>query len=102
MQFVIYLSGALLAGGFILARLPGGWSEFVAVNEGANKFHMLEWADPLHNAQTFWTGLIGGAFVTMASRLPAYVVARPSVSAAANISSRSKTRSRPARRNAAS
>jgi SSS family transporter len=66
-QFVIYLSGAILAGWFILRLLPGGWGEFVAVNEAANKFHLFEWKDPLHNAQTFWTGLIGGAFVTMAS-----------------------------------
>jgi SSS family transporter len=66
-QFVIYLCGALLAGGFILRMLPGGWGEFVTLNEAAGKFHLLEWKDPLRNAQTFWTGLIGGAFVTMAS-----------------------------------
>jgi SSS family transporter len=66
-QFVIYLSGAILAGWFIVRLLPHGWSDFVAVNEPAGRFRLLEWSDPLHNAQTFWTGLIGGAFVTMAS-----------------------------------
>jgi SSS family transporter len=66
-QFVIYLSGAILAGWFILRLLPGGWGEFVAVNEAAKKFHLIEWNNPLTNAQSFWTGLIGGAFVTMAS-----------------------------------
>ena len=65
-QFIIYLSGAVLAGWFILNALHG-WSNFVSINEAAGKFHWLEWRDPLHNAQTFWTGLIGGAFVTMAS-----------------------------------
>src|SRR5205823_12339784 len=60
-------SGAILAGWFILHMLPGGFAEYVTVNEAAGKFHLLEWADPLHNAQTFWCGLIGGAFVTMAS-----------------------------------
>jgi SSS family solute:Na+ symporter len=65
-QFVIYLSGAILAGWFILDLLHG-WSNFVSINEAAGKFKVLDWTDPLHNAQTFWTGLIGGAFVTMAS-----------------------------------
>jgi SSS family solute:Na+ symporter len=66
-QFIIYLSGAILAGWFIVRMLPGGWAEFVSVNDAAGKFKWLEWRDPLHNPQTFLTGLIGGAFVTMAS-----------------------------------
>ncbi len=66
-QFVIYLCGALLAGWFILKLLPHGWADFVSVNESVGKFHWLDWGDPLRNAQSFWTGLIGGAFVTMAS-----------------------------------
>jgi solute:Na+ symporter, SSS family len=66
-QFVIYVSGAILAGWFILHMLPGGWSDFVAVNEAGGRFHLIELRDPLHNTQTLLTGLIGGAFVTMAS-----------------------------------
>src|SRR5947209_3010771 len=66
-QFIIYLSGAILAGWFIIRLLPNGWSDFRTINGSAGRFHLLEWSDPLHNAQTFWTGLIGGAFVTMAS-----------------------------------
>jgi SSS family solute:Na+ symporter len=66
-QFVIYIFGALLAGWFILHMLPGGWSGFVAVNEAAGRFHLIELHDPLHNTQTLLTGLVGGAFVTMAS-----------------------------------
>jgi SSS family transporter len=66
-QFVIYLSGALLAGWFILRMLPGGWAEFVSANAAEDKFRWLDWHDPLHNPQTMLTGLVGGAFVTMAS-----------------------------------
>jgi solute:Na+ symporter, SSS family len=66
-QFIIYLSGAILAAFFIVASLKHGWPEFISVNQEAGKFQWLDWTDPLHNAQTFWTGLIGGAFVTMAS-----------------------------------
>src|SRR6476660_3352837 len=51
-QFVIYISGALLAGWFILHMLPGGWSGFVTVNEAAGRFHLIELHDPLHNTQT--------------------------------------------------
>ncbi|HEY1380325.1 MAG TPA: sodium/solute symporter, partial [Gemmataceae bacterium] len=66
-QFVIYVSGAIVAGFFILHMLPHGWSDFVAINEAQGKFQWLDWYEPLRNPQTFWTGLIGGAFVTMAS-----------------------------------
>src|SRR3954469_7456415 len=41
-QFVIYLSGAILAGWFILHMLPGGWGEYVAVNAAADKFRLID------------------------------------------------------------
>src|SRR5437773_8900403 len=66
-QFVIYLSGALLAGWYILRLLPGGWGEFVAINAEAGKFKLFDLSTSLTKAQTIWAGLIGGAFVTMAS-----------------------------------
>src|SRR5262245_9755583 len=66
-QFVIYLSGAALAGWFILRLLPGGWGEFVAVNSAAGKFRLFDLSTAPTSAQTLWAGLIGGAFVTMAS-----------------------------------
>jgi SSS family transporter len=66
-QFVIYISGALLAAGFILRLLPGGWAEFVAINDAADKFRLIDLSTSPVEAQTLWAGLIGGAFVTMAS-----------------------------------
>src|SRR4051812_3493124 len=39
-QFVIYLSGALLAGWFIVHMLPNGWGDFVRINQAAGKFHL--------------------------------------------------------------
>lgn len=66
-QFVIYIGGALIAGWFILSMLPGGWEEFVRINGDAGKFQWLNTtASPVVD-YTLWTGLIGGAFITMAS-----------------------------------
>src|SRR5436190_8132164 len=66
-QFVIYLTGAVIAGGFMLRLLPGGWDEFVRVNAAAGKFRLFDLSTSPTNAQTLWAGIIGGAFVTMAS-----------------------------------
>src|SRR5947209_9917758 len=66
-QFAIYISGAILAGFFILAQTEGGWAGFVAVGEAHHKFDLLDFSMNLTRAYTFWAGLIGGAFVTMAS-----------------------------------
>src|SRR5262245_6163847 len=66
-QFLIYVSGALLAGWYILRLLPGGWGEFVAINDAAGKFRLFDLSTVPTEAQTLWAGLIGGAFVTMAS-----------------------------------
>src|SRR5947209_9726144 len=66
-QFVVYLLGAIVAGGVILRLLPGGWGDFVTVNEAAGKFQVFDLDTSLTNSRTIWAGLIGGAFVTMAS-----------------------------------
>ena len=66
-QFVLYLAGALVAFGAILARLPGGWHQLVAMGEAAGKFRMfdvrLDWSEPYG----LWAGLVGGAFIALGS-----------------------------------
>src|SRR5262245_48366582 len=66
-QFVIYILGAVVAGLFILDRLPGGFSEFLTIGARADKFALLDFSPDPTKAYTFWAGLIGGAFFTMAS-----------------------------------
>jgi SSS family transporter len=66
-QFAIYITGAVLAGLFILGQTDGGWAGFVAVGEAHQKFDLFDFGTSLTRAYTFWAGLIGGAFVTMAS-----------------------------------
>jgi SSS family transporter len=66
-QFVIYLGGAILAGAFIFKLLPGGWSEFWHWSAAAGRLQVIDLDWSLTKSQTIWAGIIGGAFVTMAS-----------------------------------
>ncbi|HYP29053.1 MAG TPA: sodium:solute symporter [Blastocatellia bacterium] len=63
-QLFIYLVGALAAGYILLDRIPGGWGEYVAVGQAANKFQVFDFVFDPSRAYTFWAGLIGGAFLT--------------------------------------
>lgn len=66
-QFVIKIAGAALAGGFVLALLPGGWGGFAAAGAAAGKFKVIDLGfDPTSDAN-LWAGVIGGAFFSMAS-----------------------------------
>ncbi len=66
-QFVIYILGALVAGYFLLARLPNGWADVAAAGGAADKFRLFDFTPYPDQTFTFWTGLIGGACFTMAS-----------------------------------
>ncbi len=63
----LYLTGAVVALWAILTRLPGGWSKLLAMGEAAGKFRgfdlRLDWSEPYG----LWAGLVGGAFVALAS-----------------------------------
>lgn len=64
-QFVVYVGGGLAAFAFILWRLPEGWSSFYAFAESTDKLRCWDfsWAPQLR--YTFWSGLVGGAFLTL-------------------------------------
>jgi len=66
-QFAIYILGAILAGGFILGMLPGGWNDVLDTGRAAGKFTLLNFSTDPRQAYTLWAGIIGGAFVSMAS-----------------------------------
>jgi Na+/proline symporter len=66
-QMAIYVGGAL-AGLFTLLRLvPGGWSTVHSVAGAAGKFRVFDFSLAFFTPYTFWSGLIGGAFLTTAS-----------------------------------
>jgi SSS family transporter len=66
-QFLIYIAGALLAGFAMVQLLPGGLHEFITAGQQAGKFILWNPSADLKQKYTIWTGLIGGAFLTMAS-----------------------------------
>jgi SSS family transporter len=66
-QMAIYLAGTLVAIATLGHHVPGGWHHIHAVAAAAGKFHMLNFALNLTTTYTFWAGVLGGTFLTMAS-----------------------------------
>ncbi len=66
-QFAVYMLGAALAAVFIALDVQNGWSGFVATASAAGKFTLFDFSTDPTRVYTFWSGLIGGAFFTMAS-----------------------------------
>lgn len=66
-QLGIYLIGALIAAWILLDRIPGGWSEVTQVAAAQSKFNWFDFTFALTKSYTFWSGLIGGAFLTTAT-----------------------------------
>lgn len=67
-QFLLYLSGSLVTLALLFHRIPGGWAEIsqVAAASG-HKFQILDFTTNLTTKYTFWSGVIGGTFLTLAT-----------------------------------
>jgi solute:Na+ symporter, SSS family len=66
-QLVIYLGGSLIAAYELLRLIPGGWRTALSQAEAAGKLQVLSFSWDPTLPFTFWAGLIGGTFLTMAS-----------------------------------
>jgi SSS family transporter len=67
-QLFIYLAGSAATLFVLVHRIPGGWNEVVQVAAThGNKLQVFDFSFHLATKYTFWSGLIGGAFLTMAS-----------------------------------
>ena len=71
-QMCLYVAGALTSFFVILAHIPGGWSHVAALAGAAGKFKLFDFHFALgmpffSRPYTFWAGLVGGCFLTMAS-----------------------------------
>ncbi len=66
-QIAIYVTGTLVGVYTILHLVPGGWTTVHDVAGAAGKFQIFDFHWSLHNTYTFWSGVIGGAFLTTAS-----------------------------------
>ncbi|MGH9800167.1 MAG: sodium:solute symporter family transporter, partial [Blastocatellia bacterium] len=66
-QLVIYLVGALIAAKILLGKIPGGWDEVMQVGTTAGKLTWFDFTLSMTKGYTFWSGVIGGAFLTTAT-----------------------------------
>ena len=66
-QMAIYVAGTIVAIWSLGQHVPGGWTHIHTVASAAGKFHMLNFAMNLTTTYTFWAGVLGGTFLTMAS-----------------------------------
>jgi solute:Na+ symporter, SSS family len=67
-QFLLYLAGSGITLWLLLHRLPSGWNEVTQVAATAgHKLQVFDFSFHWATKYTFWSGVIGGAFLTMAS-----------------------------------
>ena len=67
LQATIYISGGLAALFMLGSLVPGGWSAIWSGASTAGKTSAVDFSFTLSNPHTVWAGLIGGAFLAMAS-----------------------------------
>jgi SSS family transporter len=67
LQATIYISGGLAAVAILGHLAPGGWSAIWSSAASAGKTQVLDFAPVLNKPHTVWAGVIGGAFLAMAS-----------------------------------
>jgi len=67
LQASIYITGGLAAIAMLGHLVPGGWSAIWGSAHAAGKTQMLDFYPGLDRAHTVFAGLIGGAFLAMAS-----------------------------------
>src|SRR5436305_8368490 len=65
-QMTLYVLGAILSFWVILDEIPGGWPHVLQV-AGPDKFRIFDFRLIFTQPYTFWAGLAGGCFLTMAS-----------------------------------
>jgi SSS family transporter len=80
-QFFVYMGGAVVAGVIILAcvgaksteplqwleNVPHGWARLNEFAHQYDKFRLFDFTFDLSRPYTFWSGLIGGLFVSLAT-----------------------------------
>jgi SSS family transporter len=66
-QLAVYITGTLVAFFTILHLVPGGWHTVHSVAAEAGKFRIFDFSWNFYATYTFWSGVIGGAFLTTAS-----------------------------------
>ena len=66
-QTAIYVGGTIVGLTTILHLVPSGWSAIQAAADSAHKLRVFDFTPDFWKPYTFWAGLIGGTFFTVAS-----------------------------------
>jgi SSS family transporter len=66
-QMFLYIAGTLVAVGMLGSLMPGGWHAIHAAATASGKLTIFHFGLNLVQTYTFWAGVIGGCFLTMAS-----------------------------------
>jgi len=81
-QFLLYLMGSLITLTLLLHRIPGGWHEVLQVAAAhGHKLQALDLSWNLATKYTLWSGVIGGAFLTMATHGTDQTIVQPLLAA---------------------
>ena len=68
LQFATYMIGAAVAAVLLVWRLPGGWGQLMEFAETTGRLRFFDFDPSLTKpGVTFWSGCIGGAFLSLAS-----------------------------------
>jgi SSS family solute:Na+ symporter len=66
-QLGIYIGGAIAAAVVIANQIPNGFSGAIELGQKFNKFSVFDFTFDMTKTFTFWSGLIGGCFLTMST-----------------------------------
>jgi SSS family transporter len=68
LQFGVYMLGALVVCYSLFSRIPAGWQEILEFGDSTGRWRLLDFDPSLTKTNvTFWSGLIGGAFLALAT-----------------------------------
>jgi solute:Na+ symporter, SSS family len=67
-QFAVYMAGAMAALWVVVTHLSGGWTQLVEFGQSTGRLRMFDFSPSLTKPDvTFWSGLLGGAFLSLAT-----------------------------------
>ncbi len=66
-QMFLYIAGTIVAILTLGSKVDGGWTAIHAATSAAGKLRLFDFTLNLTTTYTFWAGILGGAFLTMAS-----------------------------------
>jgi solute:Na+ symporter, SSS family len=66
-QTAIYVGGTIVGVFTVLHFVPGGWAHIHQIAAAGDKFRILDFTATFWKPYTFWAGLLGGSFFTLAS-----------------------------------